>query len=89
MSEADRTWRIDVGEKQHEIELDHSTMTGKVVLKLDGQAVTETRPWWSRKEIPVTVDGHNAVVTVSFAYGGFGARSKLHVDGRYVEPLRR
>lgn len=28
-------------------------------------------------------------VTVSFAYAGCGARSKLHVENSYVEPLAR
>lgn len=87
MSEADRTWRVTAGEKEHEIEVEHSAMTGKIVVKLDGQAVADTRLWFSRKEIPVTVESHTALVSVSSAYGGFGAKSKLHLDGRYVEPL--
>lgn len=37
----------------------------------------------------VDVGGHHGRVTVEFAYAGFAARSSLHLDDRYVEPLTR
>ena len=89
VSEADRTWRITVSGTEHEIEVDHSTMTGKIVVTLDGEQVGEDRMLATKKEIEFSVDGEQAVVGVSFAFGGMGATSELHVGGRYVEPLVR
>ncbi len=89
MSEADRTWRVTVDDAEHEVEVEHSTMTGKIVVTVDGEKVGEGRLLLGGQKIPLVLGARPAVVAVSFAYAGFGARSKLHVDGRYVEPLRR
>ncbi|MGB7817275.1 MAG: hypothetical protein WBL35_00870 [Ornithinibacter sp.] len=89
MSEADKAWRVTVGDAEYEVEVEHSTMTGKVVVTVDGHQVGEGRLLFSGQKIPFVLGTRPAVVAVSFAYAGFGARSKLHVDGRYVEPLRR
>ena len=64
-------------------------MTGKIKVTLDGTEVGEDRMLARKKEIGFAVGGQEAVVGVSFAYGGMGATSELHVDGRYVEPLTR
>ncbi len=42
-----------------------------------------------RKQVEFSINGVPALAELSFAYGGFGARSELHVDGKYVEPLSR
>ncbi len=89
MSEADNTWRVTVGENEYEIEVDHSTMTGKIVVTLDGQEVGAGRMLARSQKIDFSIAGTPSVVGVSFAYGGFGATSELHVAGRYVEPLSR
>lgn len=89
MSEASNAWRVDLDGQEHDIEVDHSTMTGKIVVKLDGAVVDEDRLLLTRKPLEFTVAGHPARVTVEYAYGGMAARSSLHVDERYVEPLSR
>lgn len=89
MSEADRTWRVELDGATREIAVQHSTMTGRIVVTLDGAEVGRDRMLARRKKIPVPVPGHAAAVTVSFTYGGFAATSALHVDDSYVEPLRR
>ncbi|WP_088319201.1 hypothetical protein [Kineosporia sp. R_H_3] len=89
MSEADNTWRVTVDGREREIEVTHSTMTGKVVVSVDGVPTRTGRLILLRQELPVPLGEHQGQVSVAFAYAGFGARSALHVDGRYVEPLRR
>lgn len=89
MSEASNVWRVDVEGHEHEVELEHSTMTGKLVVKIDGTAVREDRMLLRKKPLKFEVAGHPAVVTAEFKYGGFAAGSSMHFDGRYVEPLRR
>ena len=89
MSEASRTWRVDVDGVEHEIEVDHSTMTNKIVVTLDGAVVDETRLWFTAKDVQFDVGGRRALIEVEYAFGGFGTRSELHLDGRYVEPLAR
>lgn len=88
-SEANNTWRVSVGGAEHDIGLDHSTMTGKVVVRLDGREVEQRRMLFRSQEAELDVAGARAVVKVDFAYAGFAAKSELHLDGRYVEPLRR
>lgn len=89
MSEANNVWRIPVEEREHEIEIEHSTMTGKFFVKRDGEVVAEDRLLLRKKAVSFDVAGHAARVTLEFRYGGFGAGSALHFDERYVEPLRR
>lgn len=43
VSEANSAWRVTVDGTEHEVEVDHSTMTGKIVVKLDAQVVGESR----------------------------------------------
>jgi hypothetical protein len=88
MSEADHTWRIDVGGVEHDVEIDHSTFTGKIVVTVDGKEVGDGRLWFATKEITFDVAGTPAMIDVKYAVGGFAVQSSLHVDGRYVEPLR-
>lgn len=88
MSEADHVWRVESAGRQHEIEIDHSTMTGKIVVSVDGVEVGDGRLWFAKKKIDFLVGGRPAVIEVDNAYGGFAAHSSLHVDGKYVEPLR-
>lgn len=89
MSEADNTWRVDLDGNRHEIEVSHHTMTGRIDVLLDGSVVARRRLLFTQRQIPLDLGRHSAEVTVDFANLGFSARSKLHVDGRYVEPLRR
>lgn len=89
VSEADNAWRFEVDGQEHDVEVEHSTLTGKVVLRCDGKVVDEDRLLWSKKEFVLDFGGHAAEVTVDFAYGGFAATSKLRLDGRHVEPLIR
>ncbi len=88
MSEADKVWRVDVAGREHEIEIDHSTMTGKILVSVDGQEVGDGRLWFAKKKIDFEVGGTPAVIEVDYAYGGFATRSSLHLGGKYVEPLR-
>jgi hypothetical protein len=87
MSEASRVWRVEVDGQEHEVEVEHSATTGKIRLKLDGKEIADDRLWWSEKPMEFEISGHPAVVTVEYAYGGMAARSKMHLDNRYVEPL--
>lgn len=89
MSEADNSWRLDLDGQETQVEVEHSTMTGRVLVTVNGRPVAKRRLLLTRKEIPVDLGSHRAQVSVSFAYLGFGARSALHLDGRYVEPLHR
>jgi hypothetical protein len=88
MSEASKVWRVDVDGREHEVEVDHSTMTGKIRLKLDGEEIADDRLWLAEKPVEFEIAGRPAVVTVEYAYGGFAARSEMHFEGRYVEPLK-
>lgn len=89
MSEADNTWRLEIDGQEREVEVNHSTMTGKIVLSVDGVPARTSRLLLFRQDLPVRLGEHVGQVTVAYAYAGFGARSALHVDGRFVEPLRR
>jgi len=84
MSEADNAWRIDVQGRQHDIDVEHSTLTGKIVVRQDGKVVAEDRLVWSKKDITLDVGGHVAELSVDFAYGGFAAKSRQRLDGRHV-----
>ncbi len=64
-------------------------MTGKFTVKLDGAVVGEDRMLLRRKSCEFDVRGHPAQVALEFKYGGMAAGSSLHLDHRYVEPLRR
>ena len=89
MSEADNAWRLVLDEGVHDVEVSHSTMTGRIVVSVDGRPVAQDRLFLRQKDVGVPLEGHRVVVSVDFANLGLGARSQLHVDGRYVEPLRR
>lgn len=89
MSEANKAWRIEAGGQEHEVEVEHSTMTGKIVVKLDGKVVDSDRMLARKKTFDVDLDDRRVRVDVDFAYGGFAANSTRHLDDRYVEPLRR
>lgn len=89
MSEANNVWRVDADGREHDIEIEHSTMTGKIIVRLDGEVVDEDRLLLSKKPLEFAVGTHQARVTVEYAYGGFATHSALHLDGRYVEPLAR
>ena len=88
MSEASKVWRIDVDGRDHEIEVDHSTLTGKIRIKVDGAEIDDSRLLLTAREFDFPVDTAVAHLEVEYAHGGFSVRSELHVDGRYVEPLR-
>lgn len=85
MSEANNVWRVD----DDEIEVRHSTMTGKITVLVNGEQVQEDRMLMREKHLEFEVGDRKAVVDTSFKYGGLGAGSGLHVDGRYVEPLSK
>jgi hypothetical protein len=88
MSEADHVWRVTAAEREHEVEIDHSAMTGKILVSVDGEQVGDGRLWFAKKEIDFEVGGLPARIEVEYAYSGLAVKSSLHVDGRYVEPLR-
>lgn len=87
MSEANHVWRVEFDGHEYEIELDHLTLTGKATVTVDGKEVGESRMLARKKTIAFDLGGHPGRVELEFAYGGIGARSSLHVDDRYVEPL--
>ena len=89
MSEASNVWRVSPDGTEHDIEVDHNTMTGKFLVTLDGSTVGEGRMLMRRQSRDFEVDGHPARVALAFKYGGFAAESTLHLDDRFVEPLRR
>lgn len=89
MSEANNAWSVDVDGQSHQVEVEHSTMTGKIVVSVDGVETGEDRLLTSKRTVEFDLGGHPAEVRVHFTHGGFGAESELHVGGRYVEPLRR
>jgi hypothetical protein len=89
MSEASNVWQVEVGARAHQVEVEHSTFTGKIVVKVDGVAVDEDRLLLSKREMSFDLEGHRVVVGVEFTHGGFASRSTLHLDGRYVEPMLR
>ena len=89
MSEADSTWRVTLNRRQHDIEVHHDTPTGKIVVTVGGTEVGKDRMVARNKAVDFPVADHVAVVSVAYAPLGLSARSELHLDGRYVEPLRR
>ncbi|NAZ77061.1 hypothetical protein GTQ99_16760 [Kineococcus sp. T13] len=89
MSEGDNAWRIEIDGQEHEVDVDVATMSGKIVVRLDGKVLEEDRIWFSDKQINFELGGREVVVEVDLAYGGFATRSSLRLDGRHVEPLRR
>jgi len=74
MSEANNVWRVDPDGREHEIEAEHSTMTGKIVVKLDGQVVGEDRMLLRQKPVEFDVGGYRARVTVEFQVRGVRGR---------------
>jgi Fas apoptotic inhibitory molecule (FAIM1) len=89
VSEADNAWRVEVDGAEHEVDVDVSAMSGKIVVRLDGEVLEEDRIWFSDKEIRFRIGAHELQVDVDLAHGGFSTRSSLRLDGRHVEPLRR
>lgn len=91
MSEANNVWRVDIEGSEHEIEL-RRNFSGKHTLTVDGQVIVQSGwrqmlHWASLDEFDVS--GRRAMVEIDPKYGGFAYGSSLHVDGRYVEPLKR
>jgi hypothetical protein len=90
MSEANNVWRVQVDGREREIELEHSSLSGKRTVIVDGEVVDETRKWgFGKNQYAFDLDGHAARLTIDAKYGGLAYGSRLHVDRRYVEPLRR
>lgn len=89
MSEANNVWRVEVDGSQHEIELLH-TMMNKRTIKVDGDVVEESRSWgFGGKPHEFEVGGQPARIKVDARYGGLAYGSSLHLNDRYVEPLKR
>ena len=88
MSEANNVWRVEIDGQEHDIELEHTSLTGKIEVSVDGRLIAEDRLWLQKRRVEFEVAGRPARVTVDFAYAGFSARSAFHLAGRYVEPLR-
>ena len=89
MSEANNTWRVEVDGREHEIEAEHSTFTGKITVTVDGEEVAEDRMLMRKKDLVFDIAGEEAVVSTQFGNAGFSADTSLHGGGRYVEPLKR
>lgn len=89
MSEANNAWRVTIDGREREIELEHTIMD-KRTIKIDGVVVDESRKWgFGKNEFAFDLDGHPARVTIDAKFAGLAYGSSLHVDDRYVEPLRR
>ena len=89
MSEADNAWLVETGGRQHQVEVEHTSLTGKIVVKVDGEPMADDRMLFREKEVSFDLDGSNVLVNVDWANAGLIARSALHVDGKFVEPMRR
>ena len=70
MSEASKVWRVEVDGVEHEVEVDHSTMTGKIRLKLDGVEIADDRLWLAEKPVEFEIAGRPAVVVCEFIGAG-------------------
>lgn len=89
MSEANNVWRVPVDGTEHEIELEH-TMMDKRTIKLDGEIIEQSRKWgFGKNEFEFDLHGVPALVKIDPKYSGLAYGSSLHVDGKYVEPLKR
>lgn len=90
MSEADNVWRVQVEGTEHEVELDHGTISGRRVITVDGVVVAEGKKFFdtgSTHEFDIA--GQPATLRIKVSHVGFSHASSLHVSGRYVEPLRK
>lgn len=75
---------------EHEIELDHGTISGRRVISVDGAVVVEDKKVFdtgSTHEFDVA--GQPAQLKIDVTHSGFAHASSLHVGGRFVEPLTR
>lgn len=88
MGDANNSWRFELDGRQHELNLDVTSM-GKWTVTLDGKVIEESRQWSFTAEEVFPVGRHEARLKVSPTLGGFSQESELFVDGSYVEPLRR
>lgn len=90
MSEANNVWRIQVEGAEHEIELDHGTISGRRVVTVDGVVVVEDSKLFDTGSThDFDVAGQPAQLKIDVTHSGFGHASSLHVAGRFVEPLTR
>lgn len=67
--------------------LDHTTLTGKIVVGVDGTAIAESRLLFNEWEIEFAPQSSKAVILIDYAMAGYAAHSELHIGGKYVEPL--
>lgn len=90
MSEASNAWRVELDGVTYDVELDHGTLSGKREITVNGTVVAEGRKIFDTgSSHPFDLGGHPARVDIDVVYSGFAHRSALHVDDRFVEPLRR
>jgi len=90
VSEADNVWRVTLDGAEHEIELEHGTISGSRTIKLDGDVIEKARKIFDTGTThEFDVAGHPARVKIGIKYSGLAHQCSLHVDGRYVEPLSR
>ncbi len=89
MSEADNVWRVQVDGTEHEIELDHGTISGTRVITVDGVVVAEGQKVFDTgSSHAFDIAGQPAELQIEVTHAGLKHASSLHVAGRYVEPLR-
>ena len=90
MSEADNVWRVQVDGVEHEVELDHGTVSGRRVITVDGVVVAEGQKVFDTGSTHAfEVAGQPAELEIEVTHAGFAHASSLHLAGRYVEPLRK
>lgn len=83
---ATKAWNVDINGKQHYVELDHGTMTGKRLIKVDDQVVVDEgmSMSWGYK-IPFEIEGNPAEIEISTE--GFDWDYALKVNNRVVQQL--
>lgn len=90
MSEANNVWRVTVDGAEHEVELDHGTVSGNREITLDGEVIVQDQKFFDTGTThDFTIAGHPARIEITMTHTGFAHQSSLHVDDRYVEPLTR
>jgi Fas apoptotic inhibitory molecule (FAIM1) len=92
---AKRTWQFELDGQSHTVTLQHSWLSSKRVIRLDGRVVaTGAHPLafdvGSTDAFEVG-EGHQAVVNVIATWWSLGSvfRYLLEVDGRRVDPVPR
>ncbi len=87
---ATRTWRFDLDGQTHTVELEHGVLTGKRILRVDGQVLVQSyrllhllTDFGSRH--PFRIGEHQCLVRIRLrAFSLLGYQYALTVDGRPI-----